>query len=98
MRRYRLFAGAGIAAVVLTGFLLRHEAGAQIQLGSLLPNPRLFSVTPGGGKVGTTVEVTFAGTDLEDPQAMLFSHPGIKAEAIIPPPPPPPKVDPKKPP
>src|SRR5262249_54943441 len=32
---------------------------------------------------------------LEEPQALLFSHPGIKAEPIQPPPPPPP--DPKKP-
>src|SRR6516165_2967079 len=85
-------------ALVLGGFLLTNQVEGQIQLGSLLPNPRLTSVTPHGGKVGTTLEVSFAGTDLEDPQAMLFSHPGVKAEAIIPPPPPPPKVDPKKPP
>ena len=86
------------AALVLGGFLFTNQVEGQIQLGSLLPNPRLTSVTPHGGKAGTTLEVSFAGTDLEDPQAMLFSHPGIKAEAIIPQPPPPPKVDPKKPP
>jgi hypothetical protein len=83
-----------VAALVLGGLLLTSQVDGQIQLGSLLPNPRLFSVTPGGGKAGTTLEVGFAGTDLEEPQAMIFSHPGIKAEAIIPPEPPPPKVDP----
>jgi hypothetical protein len=63
-----------------------------------LPQPRLQTVFPAGGKVGTTVEVTFAGTDLEEPEALLFSHPGLRAEAIVPPAPPEPKnPDPKKP-
>jgi hypothetical protein len=62
--------------------------------GSGLPVPRLFSVVPSGGKVGTTLEVTFTGADIEEPQALLFSHPGIKAEPIIPPVP---AADPKKP-
>ena len=51
-----------------------------------LPSPRLFMLMPAGGKAGTTVEVTFTGADLEEPQALLFSHPGIKAEPIVPPP------------
>ena len=51
---------------------------------------------PLGAKAGTTVEVAVAGLDLEDPDQLLFSHPGIKAEPIAPPPPAP--VDPKKPP
>ncbi len=69
-------------------------AGAQPPAGSALPNPRLLTLTPPGGKVGTSVEVSFTGTDVEEPQALLFSHPGLKAEAIQPPPPTP---DPKKP-
>lgn len=80
------------AVAVISG-----KATAQVQLGSQLPNPRLFILTPAGGKVGTTVEVSFSGTDLEEPQALLFSHPGIKAEPVIPPPPPAAKPDPKKP-
>jgi hypothetical protein len=75
-------------------FLSAGTAVAQPPLGNNLPNPRLMTVTPPGGKVGTTVEVTFGGTDLEEPQTLLFSHPGIKAEPIQPPPPP---ADPKKP-
>ena len=55
--------------------------------------PRLTVLTPTGGKAGTTVEVAFAGTDLDEPEALFFSHPGIKAEPIIPPPPP--QADPK---
>jgi hypothetical protein len=88
---------AGVAALVVLGsLLLAGPALAQPQQGNLLPNPRLFSVTPPGGKAGSSVEVTFAGQDLEEPQALLFSHPGIKAVPVTPPPPPPP--DPKKPP
>jgi hypothetical protein len=60
-----------------------------------LPTPRLLTVMPPGGKAGTTVEVTFTGQNLEDPERLLFSHPGIKGEPIAPPPPPPP--DPKAP-
>jgi hypothetical protein len=61
-----------------------------------IPQPRLMTIFPTGGKAGTTVEITFAGTDVEEPEAMLFSHPGLKAEPVIPPPPPTPPADPKK--
>jgi hypothetical protein len=50
-----------------------------------------------GSRAGAALEITFTGTDLESPEALVFSHPGIKATPIIPPPPPPPKTDPKKP-
>lgn len=66
------------------------------QTGNGLPQPRLLSVSPMGGKTGSTVELTFTGTDVEDPQGLYFSHSGIKAEPIVPPAPPPP--DPKNPP
>lgn len=61
---------------------------------SALPVPRLFSLFPSGAKQGTTTEVTFAGADLEDPESIHLSHPGLKGELIIPPTPP---VDPKQP-
>src|SRR5437899_7005448 len=64
--------------------------------GNNLPNPKLLTLTPCGAKAGTTVEVTFSGTDLEEPQSLLFSHPGITPEPIIPPPPQAPTPDPKK--
>jgi hypothetical protein len=63
----------------------------------LLPNPRLSAVSPCGGKIDSSFEMTFSGTDLEDPEQMIFSHPGIKAVPVVPPTPPQPKPDPKKP-
>jgi hypothetical protein len=92
MSQFLLSASKG---AILSLILTSGTALAQPQLGNNLPNPRLLTVSPAGGKVGTTVEVTFGGTDLEEPKALLFSHPGIKAEPIVPPPPP---ADPKKPP
>jgi hypothetical protein len=60
-----------------------------------LPLPRLDAVSPTGAKAGTVVaELTLLGADLEDTESLLFSHPGIKAEVIVPPAP---KVDPKDP-
>jgi len=88
MRQLCLFVGAmGFALSGLT-------ARAQQNLPPL-PQPRLQSVFPGGAQVGTSVEVTVNGTDIEDPETLYFSHPGLKAEPIIEPSPPPP--DPKKP-
>ena len=57
----------------------------------------LTSVVPAGAKAGATLELTWTGTDLEDPTALVFSHPGIKATAIVPPDPQPDPKDPKKP-
>lgn len=59
-----------------------------------LPQPRLQTVFPPGAKAGTTVEVTFTGTDIEEAEGLQFSHSGLKAEPIVAPEPPP---DPKKP-
>ncbi len=71
---------------------------AQLNAGNQWPNPKLTSIFPAGGKVGTTVEVGFTGVDLEQPEALWFSHPGIKGTPIVPPTPEPDpkKVDPKK--
>jgi hypothetical protein len=97
-RHHARFASTGAALLSLAAvLLLSGRAPAQPQLpGNSLPNPQLSTLVPAGGKAGTVVEVTFAGTDVEEPQALVFSHPSIKAEPIKPPPPPPP--DPKKPP
>lgn len=47
-----------------------------------LPLPRLTSALPCGARVGTTVEVTVSGTDLDDATGLLFSHPKITAEVV----------------
>ncbi|HEY1860284.1 MAG TPA: hypothetical protein VGG61_08015, partial [Gemmataceae bacterium] len=74
-------------AVVFTAATLVGRANAQQNplLGNNLPNPRLMTILPNGGKVGTTFEVTWTGTDLEEPQELRFSVAGIKAEAVPPP-------------
>src|SRR5713101_1722474 len=100
MRKGLLFAGSFISPLTASLTVFAFWAQTALSLGQQpldnnLPNPRLLALTPCGAKAGTTVEVTFAGTDLEEPQTLLFSHSGIKVEPIIPPPPPPP--DPKKP-
>jgi hypothetical protein len=64
---------------------------------SALPEPRLLTVVPAGARIGSTVEVAFTGTDIEEPETLLFSHPGIKAEPVVPPEAPTPPADPKKP-
>jgi hypothetical protein len=88
------------AALIAAGMMLLGAAPAQTQVqnGNQWPIPRLTVLTPTGGKVGTTFEVGFAGSDVEEPQALLFNHPGIKGTAIVPPVPPPDpkaKLDPK---
>jgi hypothetical protein len=102
MRRLRFLTGNvrpllviafGLAALAWTW-----RTEAQLINGNQWPHPRLNVLTPCGGKAGTTVEVAFAGTDMEQPESLWFSHPGIKGTPIIPPTPPPdPKIkDPAK--
>ena len=83
------------ALALAAALLAAGPAAAQPVPDSGLPAPHLLTLTPPGGKAGTTVEVAFAGTDLDEPEMLQFSHPGIKAEPVLPPPAPPP--DPKKP-
>ncbi len=59
------------AAVIVAGSI---EAFAQ------LPQTRITSVFPPGGQQGATVDVTVGGgTDLDELDQMVFSHPGISA-------------------
>src|SRR5262245_61499698 len=77
-------------------------AAAQIQLPPPpgLPTPRIQSVFPPGAKAGPApevtalgmtfrldTEVTVTGTDLDEPEKLLFSHPGITAVSAAPKPP-----------
>jgi hypothetical protein len=47
-----------------------------------LPNPRIFTVFPCGGRAGCDIEVTLSGQDLDGQAELLFSHPGIKGHAL----------------
>jgi hypothetical protein len=77
MRQSRLAFLAVIAAL-----LLLHNATLAQQQAPAMPSPRLLIVTPPGGKAGDTVEVTLSGQELDAPQGLLFSVPGIKAELV----------------
>ena len=47
-----------------------------------LPQARLYSIFPCGGKAGSTIELTLANSaDLDEADRLLFSHPGIIATA-----------------
>lgn len=62
-----------------------------------LPSPRVQHALPNGVKAGTNVEVTVTGTDVEEPEKLLFAHPGLKGEYIkLPTEPTPDPKDPKK--
>jgi hypothetical protein len=61
-----------------------------------LPSPRVQHAFPGGIKAGTTVEVIVTGFDVEDPEKLLFAHPGLKGEYLLPPKEVPDPKDPKK--
>ena len=44
-----------------------------------LPLPRLLTTMPMGGTVGTQVEVTISGENIEDAAELRFTHPGLTA-------------------
>lgn len=46
-----------------------------------LPTAQLSTISPLGGKPGTTIDVTIAGKDLDPPSRLWFSHPGIAGKS-----------------
>jgi hypothetical protein len=82
MTGHRLAFRLALCGVIL--ILSTSASQAQIINGNQWPTPRLSVLTPAGGKVGTTIEVGFAGTEVEEPTALIFNHPGIKGTPIIP--------------
>src|SRR5213595_2769439 len=85
-RPFLLFAGSALLILAVDICL------GQPQLGNQLPNPRVRTVMPCGNNAGATFEVTVSGSDLEEPEALVFSHPGITAKFVPDPPPPPPDL------
>ena len=87
------FAFPAVVAALLAGpSWFVGPAVAQQAPEELLPQPRLETVFPPGVQAGQAVEVTVAGTDLEDATELLFARPGLKAVRV---PKPEPKIDPK---
>ncbi len=82
MKQYALFLTRVFALGLIVLVFLRSDKSNGQMLDSAVPQTRLLSVSPAGAKAGTTVEVLFAGTDLEGLEKMIFSHPGIKAEPV----------------
>lgn len=44
-----------------------------------LPLPRLLTTMPMGGTVGTQVEITIVGENMEEPGELIFTHPSLAA-------------------
>src|SRR5437762_695373 len=63
------------AALAVAVALTAQAAGQSVGL----PTPRLLTVTPTGGKIGTTFEVSVSGEHLEDIGDLLFSDPRVSA-------------------
>jgi hypothetical protein len=53
---------------------------AAISSNAQLPAPRIASVFPPGGRIGATTDVTVAGSDLDEPVRLHFSHAGLVAK------------------
>ncbi|HVS35520.1 MAG TPA: hypothetical protein VMS17_08060, partial [Gemmataceae bacterium] len=83
-----------VAACLLAFGAVLSARAQQPVLDSTYPAPRFVSITPAGAKAGTTVEATVAGVDFDEPEKLLFSAPGFKAD-LVPPPPPDPKAPPQ---
>ncbi len=85
----------GVWAIVTGAVFALVAQVAQAQQQPSLPFPRLFTVTPPGGKIGTAVEVVIGGADLEEATSLYFNHPGFKVERVPEPAKPPAKPEPK---
>jgi len=56
--------------------------GSIWQTASALPRALLVELSPCGGRVGTTLDVTLRGVDLDETDALVFSDPRIQAQAL----------------
>src|SRR5688572_17556202 len=70
-----LFLALGSAALWLAAPALSQQV--------TLPLPRLLTVMPMGGQVGTTVEVTITGENIEDVSELQFSTPKLTAKPVV---------------
>jgi hypothetical protein len=67
--------GLRLAAVASLIAIVQPAAAQQV----CLPLPRLLTVVPPGGCVGTDVEVVVGGERIAPAEALLFSHPALTA-------------------
>jgi hypothetical protein len=71
----RLWLQKHFACLAMLSILASHASAQSV----CLPLPRLLSIMPMGGTVGTTVEATIVGENLEEAGDLFFQHPGITA-------------------
>jgi hypothetical protein len=76
MNTRHLFVALTIAASILQPSIANAQAVC-------LPAPRLLTTMPMGGQVGTSVEVTITGDNIENTEELRFSHSGLKAAAVV---------------
>ena len=70
-----------MTATIIRMFLLTAMA---LNLASAqLPSPHLRSIHPVGAKAGTSLDVSIAGSELDEASGLVFSHPGLEAKQII---------------
>lgn len=67
-----------LGALVILLFVFPSSVQAQ---SVCLPLPRLLTIQPMGGRLGTTFDVTVSGESMEDAGDLYFEHPGITAVA-----------------
>lgn len=46
------------------------------------PAPKISTIAPAGGQVGSSFELTVTGTDMDKAEGLHFSFPGAKSEAV----------------
>ncbi len=68
------------------GMFLASVLGVQTLWAQDYPAARLQWIYPPGAQVGSTVEISVGGEDLEGADQLVFSHPGLKAQVLTRPP------------
>lgn len=74
MKIYRIASRLFLSAAVLIAAITTVFAQSVC-----LPLPRLLTTMPMGGTVGTQVEITISGENIEDVSELMFTHPGLTA-------------------
>jgi hypothetical protein len=72
-----------VGRTFLSAFLLSCTIFPAVVAADPIPSPHLLSIFPLGAKAGTEVDLTLKGEILEGDQQLVFSHPSIKASAVM---------------
>lgn len=82
--RFRTTCRTRYVLAVVAALCLVAMGGQSVHAQSVcLPAPRLLTILPMGGQVGTEFDVTISGQHAEDVEALVFSHPAISAEPVV---------------